>query len=107
MGLDPVQPTLTELESFLDPSHPTYGFHTDKWLVSPNFAATDGDDSAVLTLRLGNADAYKHHGCMIAWHRYIVLGFYVFDDCSHFDRYWRQFVSQRLLCYQMICYNYM
>ena len=24
MGLDPVQPTSTELDSLLDPSHPTY-----------------------------------------------------------------------------------
>ena len=107
MGLDPVQPTSTELDSLLDPSHHIYGFYTDKWSEPLTFASSEEEDPAVLTQRLGNADAYKQHGCMIAWHRYTVLGFFVFDDCNRFERYWRKFVSHRLLCYQMIWYNYM
>ena len=106
MGSDPVHPPLMELDSFLDPSHPTYGFDTDEWVVSPTYVAPSDADSDRICQRLGNADAFQQSGSPIAWYRYVTLGFYVYDDCPTFDRYWRQFARKQLICSKMVWYNY-
>ena len=35
----------------------------------------------------GSADAYKQHGSPISWHRYSVLGYYVCDNCTDFEKH--------------------
>ena len=107
MGIVPSPPPFSDIDTLLHHAHPTYGFATEEWVDSPPFIVADWVDPAIPCQRLGHADAYRQHGSPVSWHRYVVLGFYVFEDCSHFDRYWRQFTTKRLMCSQMIWYNYM
>jgi hypothetical protein len=107
MGSYPNSPPPLDLDILLDPSHPTYGLVADDWEAPPTFIAPEWVESSISYQRLGNADAYQQHGCPTAWHRYVTLGFYVFDDCTYFKRYWRQFATKGLLCSQIVWYNYM
>ena len=98
----------SDLDIFLDLDNPTYGFATDSWVEAPAFLSSDTDDNTErLYRRQAHADAFKQLGTKVAWYRYVILGFYVFDDCSEFEGYCRQFVSKQTLCSKVIWYNFM
>ena len=98
----------SDLDIFLDLDNPTYGFATDSWVEAPAFLSSETDDNTErLYRRQAHADAFKQLGTKVAWYRYVILGFYVFDDCSEFEGYWRQFVSKQTFCSKVIWYNFM
>ena len=108
MVFEPSLSTPDELDAYLDPDNPTFGFATDEWVESPLFLAPDGlPDIERTTHRSIHAIAFQQHGSPVAWNRYIHLGFYVYDDCNDFESFWRQFVSKQTICSKMIWYNYM
>ena len=96
-----------DLDVFLDPDNPTYGFATDSWVETPGFISLETENNTErLYRRQAHADAFKQHGSPVAWNRFVNLGFYVFDDCSEFDGYWRQFVSKQTFCSKVVWYNF-
>jgi hypothetical protein len=107
MGFTPVLATPSELDSFLDPDDPVYGFAIDQWAETPNYVAPQGEKPDVLYQRTANADAFKQHGSPVAWHRYVTLGYYVYPDCADFEVIWRQFIHKQTLCCKMVWYNFM
>ena len=107
MVFEPALSTPDELDAYLDPDNPEYGFATDSWTETPLFVATEGMEPDISSRRLANADAFKQHGSKVAWHRYVILGFYVYDDCNDFDAFWRQFISKQTICMKMVWFNFM
>ena len=107
MVFEPALSTPDELDAYLDPDNPEYGFATESWTETPLFVAIEGTEPDILSRRLANADAFKQHGSKVVWNRYVILGFYVYDDCNDFDAFWRQFVSKQTICMKMVWFNFM
>jgi hypothetical protein len=108
MVFTPELASASDLDIFLDLDNPTYGFATDSWVEAPAFLSSETDDNTErLYRRQAHADAFKQLGTKVAWYRYVILGFYEFDDCSEFEGYWRQFVSKKqTFCSKVIWYNF-
>ena len=107
MVFEPSLSTPHELDAYLDPDNPNFGFAIVEWVDSPPFRTPDDTaDDARLQNRINHASAFQTHGSPVAWNRYTHLGFYVYDDCNDFESIWRQFVSKQTFCSKMIWFNY-
>jgi hypothetical protein len=107
MVFEPVLSTPSEIDTLLDPDSPEFGFAIDHWAESPPYVATDGEEKEIFYRRMANANTYKQNGSFVAWHRYITLGYYIYDDCNNFEAYWRQFVCKQTLCMKIVWFNFM
>ena len=107
MVFTPVLSTPSELDSYLDPDNHVYGFATETWVEPPIYVPPSGEESDISYQRKANADAFKQHGSPVAWLCYTTLGFYVYSDCSNFERFWCQFIHKQTICSKMIWYNFM
>ena len=77
MVFTPVLSTPSELDSFLDPDDPVYGFATETWVEPRTYVHPAGEESDIAYQRTANADAFKQHGSPVAWLCYDTLGYYV------------------------------
>ena len=57
--------------------------------------------------RLANADSYCQQGTKMAWNRYVTLGYYIFDDCTVFDKHWATLPTDTIFCRCVIWFNFM
>ena len=89
-----------------DPDNPTFGFRTDVWAESPAVVGRATHDLESHYCRLANADSYRQHGTKMAGNRYVTLGYYVFDDCTVFDKHWATFSTDTIFCHCVIWFNF-
>ena len=108
MVFTPTLATADELDAYLDPDCPDFGFATDIWVEAPPYQTSNDGKPVISTTREANADAFKTStaGSQVAWNRYIQLGYYTFDDCKDFDAYWRHFINKQTICMKMVWFNY-
>jgi hypothetical protein len=59
------------------------------WAPAPPFLLPDPDASARIARRNANHHMYRSIGTNSIWHKYLDLGYYVFDDCMDFQRAWK------------------
>jgi hypothetical protein len=91
----------------LNPSHPMYGFETDKWVDQPIPKGPDWFSLQERYRRNANANGYKQHGNPTNWNRYITLGLFVFDDCIDCDKAWSKMEEEPIMIHRAIWYNFM
>ena len=96
------------MDNFLDSANPIHGFATDRWHESPpHVVSNPTEEPDQLYQRLANVNAYLQHGSHVAWHRYTILGYYVYHDCTEFDKHWNRYTSKQTFCAKMVWYNFM
>ena len=94
--------------AYHDPHHPTYGFHTTEWHETSRFLSELASISVEERYRReANAHAYRQHGTPQNWLRYLILGYFVYDDCSKFDALWMKYSSDPIICHRMVWYNFL
>ena len=108
MTLGTASPSSPLVEGPHDPDNPTFGFRTDVWAASPAVVGHHATrDLESHYRRLANADSYRQHGTKMTWSRYVSLGYYVFDDCTVFDKHWATFSTNTIFCHCVIWFNFM
>ncbi len=90
-----------------DPSHPLYGFQINHWVEQPVKTGPDWFKPEERYRRNANEHVYKQHGTHTNWHRYIMLGFFTFDDCLECDKVWNAMETAPLNVHRSIWYNFM
>jgi hypothetical protein len=89
-----------------DPLNPLDGFQCDKWLPHPMPTGPDWFSSEERARREANAYAYRQKGTKEQWHRYLLLGLFVFEDCFECDKLWEALESNPLQVHRAIWYNF-
>ena len=89
-----------------DPLYSLYGFQIDKWLDHPVPNGVDWFPSEERCRRDANAYAYHQTGTKENWYRYLLLGFYVFDNCHECDKVWASIDHDPLQVHRSIWYNF-
>jgi hypothetical protein len=64
-------------------------FDPTLWAPAPPFLLPDPDVNARIARRNANHHMYRSIGTNAIWHKYIQLGYYVFDDCMDFQTAWK------------------
>lgn len=90
-----------------DPSHPLYGFKINHWVEQPVKTGPDWFQPEERYRRNANEHVYKQHGTHTNWYRYIMLGFFTFDDCLECDKVWNAMETAPLHVHRSIWYNFM
>jgi hypothetical protein len=101
-------PSPPDPAAYHDPHHPTYGFHTEEWHDlprSPTALACFTEEERYR--REANAHAYRQYGTPQNWLRYLILGYYVYDDCSKFDALWMKYSADPIICHRKVWYNFL
>jgi hypothetical protein len=65
-------------------NQPTYD--PAAWEEPPPFLLQVPDKNARIDIRNANHNVYRTIGTNTMWHKYLQLGYYVFDDCMDFNR---------------------
>jgi hypothetical protein len=69
--------------------HSVYGFFSEEWEDIPYPAGHDWFSDEERARRNANADKYQQcGGDPTLWYCYLHLGFFVFEDCSDFEKVW-------------------
>ena len=66
------------------------------WAPAPHFLLPDPDLNARIARRNANHHAYRSIGNNVIWHKYIDLGYYIFDDCMDFHRAWKSTAKEAI-----------
>jgi hypothetical protein len=103
-GTAPEPPSVFPVDH--DPSHPLYGFQIDKWLDHPTTHGPDWFPTEERYRRDASAHAYRQRGTKENWHRYLILGFFVFEDCNECDKVWAAIETDPLQVHRSIWYNF-
>jgi hypothetical protein len=64
-------------------------FDPAAWADAPPFLLQDPDRNERIAIRNANHKVYRSLGTNTMWHKYLRLGYYVFDDCMEFQRIWK------------------
>ena len=89
-----------------DPLQPLDGFRCDNWLPYPETTGPDWFSSEERARREANAYAYRQRGTKEQWYRYLLLGFFVFEDCFECDKLWETMEANPLQVHRAIWYNF-
>ena len=89
-----------------DPLHPLNGFQCDKWFDHPTTTGPDWFSNEERARREANAYAYRQIGTKEQWSRYLLLGFFTFDDCVECDKVWAAMETDPLQVHRSIWYNF-
>ena len=66
------------------------------WAPAPLFLLPDPDLNARIARRNANHHAYRSIGNNVIWHKYIDLGYYIFDDCMDFHKAWKSTAKEAI-----------
>ncbi|KAI2493705.1 hypothetical protein MHU86_20849 [Fragilaria crotonensis] len=89
-----------------DPLHPLNGFQCDKWFDHPTTTGPDWFSNEERARREANAYAYRQIGTKEQWNRYLLLGFFTFDDCIECDKVWAAMETDPLQVHRSIWYTF-
>ena len=64
------------------------------WEDAPPFLLQVPDKFERIAIRNANHNAYRLLGTTNMWHKYIRLGYYIFDDCMEFQRAWKSIAKE-------------
>ena len=91
-----------------DIDHTVFGFYIEGWEDIPYPTGSDWFSTDERERRLENADKYqKYGGDKILWNCYLHLGFFVYEDCSEFEKVWNAMETDPLSVHQVIWYQFL
>jgi phosphopantetheinyl transferase (holo-ACP synthase) len=71
-------------------------FDPAAWADAPPFLLQVPDRNERIAIRNANHKVYRSLGTNSMWHKYLRLGYYVFDDCMDFQRTWKSTAKEAI-----------
>ena len=71
-------------------------FDPAAWADAPPFLLQVPDRNERIAIRNANHKVYRSLGTNTMWHKYLRLGYYVFDDCMEFQRTWKSTAKEAI-----------
>jgi hypothetical protein len=98
----PAYPDIDEIE------HSVFGFYSEEWEDIPYPSGPDWFSEEERARRNTNADKYQQcGGDPTLWYGYLHLGFFVFEDCSDFEKAWFAIDDDPLTVHKIIWYQFL
>ena len=71
-------------------------FDPAAWEDAPPFLLPDPNKNERIARRNANHKTYREIGTNNMWHKYIQLGYYIFDDCMEFQQAWKSTANEAI-----------
>jgi hypothetical protein len=85
-----------------------FSFQINKWIDHPpSPSGLDWFSPEERYRREANAHAYRQYGTTAIWHRYLQLGFNLFNDCKECDHVWEDQEIDPITIHRSIWYGFM
>ena len=101
------EPLLDVVPPDIDISQPKYQFGGSEWADPPNTPCATEEQRAHYDQREIQDAQYKVVGNSVTWDLYITFGYYIYDDCFHFDQQWTKMGKDITGKYKFIWFAYM
>jgi hypothetical protein len=94
----PTAPPFADQPSSPSPTLKSPGttFDSAAWAEAPPFVLQVPNRNERIAIRNANHQVYRSIGTNTMWHKYLLLGYYVFDDCMEFQRTWKSTAKEAI-----------